>query len=443
MLNSINTKKGVELWEKAKKIIPGGGQLLSKRSEMFLPGFWPSYYASANGIEISDLDGNTYLDFSLMGVGTCILGYADPDVNKAVKEAIDSGSMSTLNAPEEVELAELLCDIHPWAKMVRYARTGGEAMAIAVRIARAYTGRDKIAFCGYHGWSDWYLSANLAHGHNLDSHLLLGLEPAGVPKGLRDTATPFHYNNIDELKKIVAEHKNEIGVIVMEPFKLKEPEDDFLVKVREIADSIGAVLIFDEISIGWRVCVGGVHLLYKVNPDIAVFSKAISNGYPMSAILGTKEVMQAAQNSFISSTYWTEKNGPVAALATINKLKKFNVPQHLKRIGELIKNGLQNLAEKYQLDVKAAGHPSLIVLSFNYNEDNQAIKTLFTQEMLRRGFLASTTIYVSFAHQEEHVKKYLSAVEEVFALIREAIKNGTVKKLIQGQIAHAGFQRLN
>lgn len=289
----MNSKKGIKLWNRAKQIIPGGSQLLSKRSEMFLPEQWPSYYKKAKGVEIWDLDSNHYIDMSIMGVGACILGYADDEVNKAVKKAIDDGSMATLNSPEEVELAELLLNLHSWADMVRYTKTGGEAMAVAIRIARAYTKKDKIAFCGYHGWQDWYLSANLAESTALDGQLLPGLEPAGVPRGLKGTAIPFNYNEIEELEEIAK--NNDIGTIVVEPIRHHEPKNNFLDNVRRIADEINAVLIFDEITSGWRMRVGGIYELYKVYPDIVVYGKAISNGFPMAAVVGKGEIMDIAQ----------------------------------------------------------------------------------------------------------------------------------------------------
>lgn len=433
--------KGVALWKKAKKIIPGGSQLLSKRSEMFLPGSWPSYYKKARGVEITDLDGKKYVDMSIMSVGTCTLGYADRDVNLAVKKVIDNGSISTLNAPEEVELAELLIKIHPWAKMVRYTRTGGEAMAAAVRIARAYTRKDKVVFCGYHGWADWYLASNLGDDKSLDGHLLPGLEPAGVPSGLRGSSLAFSYNHIEELEKIVEENKD-VGVIVLEPFRHQEPKNNFLEKVKAIAQKINAVLIFDEITIAWRLNVGGVHLLYGVSPDIAVLGKAMSNGYPMAAIIGRKEVMQAAQKTFISSTYWTEKIGPVAALSTIKKMRKNNVPKHLKKIGSLIGNGWKKSAKKHNLNVSIMGPEALVSFSFNYGRDNQALKTLFTQEMLQLGYLASGNVYVSYAHKENHIKAYLKAVDKTFGLIKKAVDDKSVHKLLTGPIAHSGFRRL-
>ena len=435
------SNKGQSLYRKAKLRIPGGTQLFSKRPELFLPDQWPSYYSKAKGVEVWDLDGNQYVDMSYMGLGACILGYADPEVDNAVKAAIDSGSMCTLNCAEDVELADLLCKLHPWAEMARYSRGGGEAMAIAVRIARARTKRDKIAFCGYHGWDDWYLAANLEEENALDGHLLPGLEPAGVPRCLRNTAFAFHYNRIEELKAIVSQHRHEIGAIVMEPVRNYNPEPGFLEEAREIATSIKSVLIFDEVSSGWRLTTGGAHLLYSVTPDIAVFAKAISNGYPMAAIIGIGDVMQAAQDSFISSTYWTERTGPAAALATIRKHQRCNVSEHLVRIGERIQLGWKSTADQRGLKISVSGIPPLGHFSIEY-ENGQAIRTLFTQEMLQKGFLATNAFYASYAHQDHHVENYLKAVDETFALITEAIERNEVDKLLKGPVAHSGFQRL-
>jgi len=436
----MKIQKGIELWNKAKKIIPGGSQLLSKRSEMFLPGQWPSFYKYAKGVEIWDLDDNKYIDMSIMGVGTCILGYADNDVNKAVKKVIDEGSMTTLNSPEEVELAELLLSIHPWASMARFARTGGEAMSVAVRIARAYTQKDKIAFCGYHGWHDWYLSANLANNRNLDGQLLPGLEPLGVPRGLTGTAISFNYNKIDELQKIMED--NDIGVIVMEPVRHHEPEENFLGKVRKIADENNSILIFDEITSGWRMNIGGVHELYNVRPDIVVYGKAISNGFPMAAIIGKGEVMDIAQSSFISSTYWTERIGPAASIATINKMRRNNVPVHLCKIGDLIVDGWKKLAKEYDLNIDVGGISPLATFTFDYGEESQAFHTLFTQQMLKYGFLASKSVYVSYSHTEDHVEKYLENTDKAFSIIRKACEKNEIYKLLEGSVAHKGFKRL-
>ena len=244
----MNTKISFQMQESAKKRIPGMTQLLSKRPDMFAPGVWPGYYSKARGVEVWDLDGNCYIDMSIAGIGANVLGYADSDVDAAVRSAIEKGSSCSLNCREEVELADLLCELHPWAELVRFARTGGESMAIAVRIARAATGRDKVAFCGYHGWHDWYLSANLNTGDALDEHLLAGLSPKGVPKGLSGTAFPFRYNHLEELQEIVKQNRKELAAIVMEPIRHESPKPGFFEAVRALADEIGAVLIIDEIS---------------------------------------------------------------------------------------------------------------------------------------------------------------------------------------------------
>lgn len=433
--------KGPELYRRAKQRIPGGTQLLSKRPEMFLPERWPSYYQSARGIEIVDLDGHVYLDFSIMAIGACILGYADPDVDGAVKACIDNGVAATLNAPEEVELADLLCELHPWADMVRYARSGGEALSVAVRIARAHKKRGKVAFSGYHGWTDWYLAANLGESTALDGHLLPGLDPSGVPRELRGSALPFHYNNLDELKKIVDAHKGDLAAIVMEPRRDEPPAPGFLEAVRQIADDIGAVLIFDEVTTGFRMALGGIHLTMGVEPDIAVFAKSISNGYAMSAIIGRAAVMEAAQSTFISSTNWTERIGPTAALATIKKLGRDNVIAHNIDIGQRVIAGWKRLGEEAGLHVHVSNLPTLAHFKIEH-KDELALTTLFTQEMLARGFLAWTQFKASLAHKPEHVEDYLAAAREVFAIMKDALAKGDLHSRVQGPLQRRGFYRL-
>jgi glutamate-1-semialdehyde 2,1-aminomutase len=374
-------------------------------------------------------------------IGANVLGAADPDVDAAVLRAIRDGISSTLNAPEEVELADLLCELHPWADMVRYARTGGEAMVIAVRIARAHTGRDVIAFCGYHGWHDWYLAANLAEDQALDGHLLPGLTPAGVPRGLTGTALPFRYNQPDELEAILMRNRGQVAAIVMEPLRDHRPAPGFLEKVRRLADDAGIVLIFDEITAGMRLTTGGAHLMLGIAPDVAVFAKAISNGYPMAAVIGTASVMQAAQTSFISSTYWTDRIGPVAALATLRKHREKNVAAHLQRIGERVQEGWKREASRAGLAVEIGGMAPLSHFKVE-GSDAQAAQTLFTQLMLDRGFLAGKGFYATFAHGDEHVDSYLAAVREVFTEISAAITNGRIEGALRGPLAHSGFARL-
>jgi glutamate-1-semialdehyde 2,1-aminomutase len=437
----MSTNLGPELWEKTKKIIPGGAQLLSKRSEQFLPGYWPSYYQKAKGVEVLDLNGNKFIDMSLMGVGACPLGYADPDVDGAVKEAIDKGSMCTLNCAEEVELAELLLKLHPKMEMVRYARCGGEAMAIAVRLARARTGKDIIAFCGYHGWHDWYLAANLSEASNLDGHLLPGLDPKGVPRGLTGTSIPFRYNHIEDLEDIIEKRGDKLAAIVMEPIRNHDPEPDFIKRIHEIIDEYNLVLIVDEVSSGFRLTTGGAYPLYNFHPDIAVFAKAMSNGYPMAAIVGESDVMKAAQDTFISSTYWTERIGPTAAIATIQKYLKYNVSDHLVRMGKLVQKGWIDAADTAGLSIEVDGIPPLSHISFTDRQDN-VIPTLFTQMMLDSGFLAGRSFYASFSHNESHVTSYLDAVQATFSKMSEIIRLGEEDKMLKGMAAYSGFKRL-
>ncbi len=441
----MKCEKGNELYRKAKKLIPGGTQLLSKRPEMFLPEQWPSYYTRAKGVEIWDIDDNRYIDVGSTGIGTCILGYADPDVDAAVKKAVDAGNLTTLNCPEEIELVELLCDIHKWAEMGRFTRSGGESLVVAIRIARAATGKDKIAFCGYHGWHDWYLSANLASGSNLDAQLLPGLEPAGVPRGLSQTILPFNYNKPEELQAIIDQHGSELATIVMEPVRNVEPQPGFLEKVRELADKSKAVLIFDEVTSGWRMTLGGCHLLYGVKPDMAVFAKGLSNGYPMGAVIGKRSIMDCAQKSFISSTYWTDKIGPTAALATIRKMQKNNVAKHIGVIADQVRTGWAKIAKSHDLPVKIMGMPQLSVLSYDIHDGDQvqALATLYVQEMLDRGYLAAKTFYPTYSHNEKIAQDYLKTCDEVFALMAKAHKENSVLKMLRGPVAMSGFKRLN
>lgn len=424
----------------AKTLIPGGTQLLSKRPEMFAPEQWPAYYREARGCEVIDLEGRKFLDFSLGGILSTILGAADPDVNAAVIRRVSLGAMSTLQTHDEVELAQELIEIHPWAEQVRFTRSGGETMAVAVRIARASTGRDKVALCGYHGWHDWYLAANLG-GENLGGHLLPGLDPAGVPAALAGHTMTFHYNRLDELDEILTQHSGELAAIVMEPTRYTDPEPGFLEGVRERCDRHGIRLIFDEISVGWRLCPGGAHLKYGVTPDLAVFAKALGNGFPVGAVVGKAATMEAAQRSFISSTFWTEGVGPAAALACVRKMRQINVPAHLAAIGNLVRTGWAEQGGKHGLPVKVGGRPEMALLAFDHPE-SAALLTLMTARMLKRGFLAAGGFNPMLAHEEHHVALYLAALDEVFGELASAIAANDITGRIGGPMKHTGFARL-
>lgn len=431
---------GQKLWKRAKTVIPGGNMLLSKRAEMFLPDQWPAYFSKAKGCHVWDLDGKQYTDMSIMGIGTNTLGYGHPEVDAAVHRCVDAGNMSTLNCPEDVYLAEKLIELHPWADMARLARTGGEANAIAVRIARAASGRDKVAICGYHGWHDWYLSVNLGDDKGLDGHLLPGLEPNGVPRNLRGTVFPFSYNNFAELEALVNQH--DIGVIKMEVVRNNGPQDNFLHKVRQLATDRGIVLIFDECTSGFRQNFGGLHKIYGVEPDMAMFGKALGNGYAITATIGRREVMEAAQTTFISSTFWTERIGPTAALATLDVMARVQSWDSITKTGLAVRERWQQLANKHGLEIDHWGLPALAGYSFR-GPDALAYKTLVTQEMLAQGFLAGNSVYVCTEHTPAVVDAYFAALDPVFALIRECEDGREIGQLLNGPVCHGGFKRLN
>jgi glutamate-1-semialdehyde 2,1-aminomutase len=438
----LNLTKSLKMQERAKRLIPGMSHLLSKRPDMFSLGVWPGYFKKAKGVEVWDLDGNKYIDMSIGGIGANVLGYADPDVDNSVIEAIKNGNSSSLNCCEEIELAELFCKLHPWAEMVRYARSGGEAMAIAVRIARAHTGKDKIAFCGYHGWHDWYLSANLGTENALGEHLLSGLSPKGVPKGLTGTAFPFRYNHLKELKEIVTRHGKDLAAIIMEPIRNDEPEKEFIEGVRSLADETGAVFVVDEISAGFRYNTGGAHLKYFTKePDIAVFSKALGNGYPIAAVIGKASVMQSAQKTFISSTNWTERTGPTAAIAMINKHKRVNAGKHLVGLGEQVQSGWKAIADKHGLSLQVSGMKPMSHFAFNHDKA-QSMKAYFIQQMLEQGFLASNLFYAMFAHTNENVQNYLKAADKAFGEIARSVEQDDINKKLTGKPSSVGFKRL-
>lgn len=436
-LDELKNSKGVALYNHAKEIIPGGTQLLSKRPEMFAPDVWPAYYSKAKGCRVWDLDGREFIDMSIMAVGACILGYADDDVDDAVVAALRNGVNASLNCPEEVALAEALIELHPWFGMVRYARSGGEAMGMAVRIARAHTKRDIVLFSGYHGWNDWYLAANLSDGQHLDGQLMPGLEPNGVPRGLSGTAIPFDANSIESLREKIRGQESKVAAIIIEPARGEDAPAGYLKALRELASEIGAVLLFDEITSGYRMCVGGIHRNYGVYPDMAVFAKSMANGYAMSAVMGTEKVMQAAQTTFISSTNWTDRIGPAAALATLKKYQRKKVDAHIIAFGNQVKDVWRQAAEKNGLDINVTGLPTLAAFAFK-SPQAMALNTRFTIEMLKEGFLGFRQLKASLAHGEVELEIYRAAIKRVFGVLAADPEcNG-----LDTPKHHSGFQRL-
>ncbi len=432
--------KGQKLWSRAKKIIPGGNMLLSKRSEMFLPDLWPSYFSKAKGFKVWDLDKNLYIDMSIMGIGTNTLGYGNSYVDSQVMKFIKKGNMSTFNCPEEVLLAEKLVELHPWAEMVRFARTGGEANAIAIRIARAACGKDKVAICGYHGWHDWYLATNLEGNDKLKDHLLDGLNPNGVPRELKGSVIPFEYNNINQLKNII--ENDDVGIIKMEVSRSTDPNVSFLREIREICDSKGIILIFDECTSGFRETYGGLHLKYGVNPDIAIFGKALGNGFAITSVIGKSKYMESAQSTFISSTFWTERIGSVAGLATLKIMKKQKSWEKISKIGLKVSNGWRELFNRYELNYDIGGIKPIPFFRFK-SKNNLIYKTFITREMLKRGFLASNLFFASTVHEDRIINKYLQELEKPISVIKECEEGKDINELMITKECHSGFQRLN
>lgn len=436
-----DNKAGKSMWSRAVKTIPGGNGLLSKRPDRYAPDIWPSYFSKSSGVTVVDLDGNRFIDMAQMGIGSAILGYANPELNAAVTEAINNGVNCTLNAPEEVFLAEKLLELNPFAGGVRFAKSGGEAMAMAIRIARAKSGKDKVLFSGYHGWCDWYLATNLSNKDGLKEHLIPGLSTSGVPPGLADTAVPFTYNDIESLEKTVQANPD-AGVICIEGARYDFPSKDFLDAVSGLARKHQMVVVSDEITSGWRMIDGGVYKINGFEPDIVVYAKAMGGGFAISAVVGTGDVMHSAQDTFMSSTMWTERVGFVAALKTIQILTREKIWEHLIKIGQQIGDGWTLLAEKHGLDITVSDFKPLVTMKLHYGSKNQALVTLFVQEMLARGYLSATSVYVSYAHTAEIVDCYLEAVDECFQILAHAIDAENFDKLLKTRVRSDSFNRL-
>ena len=435
-------KNNYKLQQYAHTKIPGLSGLLGKRPELYLPGGkWPTYYSKAKGINIWDLKGKKYLDFTMLGIGSCVFGYADKDINDVAKKIINEGSMTTLNPIEDLDLAERLIEIHPWAEQVKYARTGGEIMSMAVRVARAATGRDKVLFCGYHGWHDWYLSTNLNKSDKLKDHLLPGLEPLGVPKELSGTIIPFKFNNYEDYENIVLKNVKDCAAIIIEPARDKIVDKKFLSLLRKISSKHNCVLIFDEITSAWRNDTSGIHKELSINPDLITFGKTIANGIPMSVLMGKKSIMEFSNKTFISSTNWTERLGPACAVEFLKKHKKMKVGNILKRNGKKIRSIWSKAAQNSNLKIEISG--ILPLSQFKIISDIwPVIITYFNQEMLKKGILASDRCYSNICQNELSLKKYESACFEIFKNISKHLETESLLQQLDGPIKQMGFKRL-
>jgi glutamate-1-semialdehyde 2,1-aminomutase len=434
--------RGPELWSRARTKISCGTGLLSKRAYLFDEKTWPSYFSRCRGAEVWDLDGVRRLDFT-GGVGAILLGHADPDVNAAVHRRVSLGSYCTLASPEEVELADLLLGLHPWAGKVRYARGGGEALSLAVRVARAATGKSGIAFCGYHGWNDWYLAANLADDAALDGHLLPGLQPLGVPRELAGTAVPFRYNDFESFEAALQKLNGKLAAVVMEPMRSEMPHDGFLQKVTDACRAAGAVFVLDEVTSGWRFGFPGAAPGLGITPDIAVYAKAMSNGFPCGAIVGRDEVMEAANASFISSSYWTDGIGPSAALACLRKMREHSVQAQVWKLGETLQSALREVVARHlSLNIKVGGMPCAPSFAFQLGELSAAAKALCIRGMLSRGFLFSSQLYAMWPHTEAHVCAMTAALDEVLDELKRLHESERLHQEARVSETSTGFARL-
>ena len=430
------------LFAQALDTIPGGTQLFSRRPDRYVPGATPMYIERGKGGRIWDVDGNEYIDF-MMGVGPVILGHCYDAVDEAVIAQVHKGNVYSTNSPLEVELAAELIETIPCAEMVRFGKCGGEIDAVAVRIARGYTGRDKVAFCGYHGWHDWYLAANLGDDSTLDGHLMPGLDVRGVPKALRGTIFPFEYNNADSLRALFDAHPGEIGCVIMEPMRSGAPEPGFLESVRDLAHERGAVLVFDEVITGFRVALGGAQEFTGVTPDLATFAKAMSNGYPLAAVCGRREVMETVSSMFISSTYWSEATGLAAGLATIRELRAKDALKRIWATGERLQAGMNDLAVKHGLDLAVKGLPPVQKLDVHCEDAHlkRQIITVYIQELLRRSILTGAVTYICYQHTDADIETMLAACDEAFGVIAKGLAENNLPSLIEAGEYGGDFRR--
>ncbi|MEO5373703.1 MAG: aminotransferase class III-fold pyridoxal phosphate-dependent enzyme [Alphaproteobacteria bacterium] len=421
------------LWHRAERIIPMGTQTYSKRPNQFVDGLTPKYLERGRGCLTWDVDGNEYIDY-VMACQPVILGYCDPDVDAAIIEQLRNGIVFSLATPLEVEVAERLIDIIPCAEGVRFGKNGADATSAAVRVARAVTEREHVAYCGYHGWHDWYIA-------NTDRN-------AGIPRFNQDLTHAFSYNDLDSLAQVFERHKNQIACVIMEPLQVAEPKDNFLHKVRDLAHANGALLVFDEIITGFRFAEGGAQQLIGVTPDLACFAKAMSNGMPVSAVVGKHEYIQALENTFFSFTYGGETLSLAAARATIDKIRREKVIDHLWTVGGRLKEGFNALAARHGVEdfVQCLGYPCRTVVSFDGRGrfDSLEIKTLFQQETIKRGVLFGGYHSMSFSHTADIVDRTLEVYDDTMKVLRSIIdQNKPITDFLEGPVVQPVFRKVN
>ena len=438
-----DVSQSLDLYQRAGEIIPGWTQLISRRADQFANGVSPIYAQRAKGSRFIDVDENEYIDW-VSAVGAIILGHADEIVDTAVKAQIDRGSLYSLNSPLEIELAELLAETIPSAEMVRYSKGGGEACAIAARIARGTTGRDIILFCGYHGWHDWYQAANYLVDPESGEFPFAGIEPIGVPRALAGTAIPFPYGNLQALEALFDEHHGQVAAVMMEPLRSELPPEGYLEAVRDLAHRHGALLIFDEVSSGWRLSIGGVQAYLGITPDMTVVAKAMSNGYPMGAVVGSRDAMEPAKRMFISSSYWSDNIGLAASLTTISELYRRDSEQRFQEIGEALRVALNQAIADSGLQGACTGLHTNPAITLQLPDESlrPKVNTLFVQEMARRGIHSYTSFKPTLAHTEEDIRITAQAAAESLAIIRKGLTSGDLDSLLECDIKKEPFRRL-
>ncbi|MFQ5638719.1 MAG: aminotransferase class III-fold pyridoxal phosphate-dependent enzyme [bacterium] len=435
MSAKIDIRNSREWWARAEKRIPCGTQTLSKAPNQFVRGVSPIFLERGQGAHVWDVDGNEYIDYP-MALGPIILGHAYPRVIDAVAEQMRLGTTFTLMHPLEVELTELLCDVIPCAEMVRFGKNGSDVTTAAVRVARAVTGRDKIAYCGYHGWQDWYAAVTERN--------------KGVPEILRCYMVEFQYNDPESLTRIFDQSRDEIAAVIMEQ-PGTEPKDGFLHETINLAHKNGAVFILDEIVTGFRYALGGAQEYYGIAPDLACFGKGMSNGFPLSALVGKREFMRELENVFFSMTYGGETVSLRAAMATITEIRENQVIERIWETGRWLRSGLEHLIRELGVNAALDGNPPRSGLTF-YDRDGKPsllLKSLFLQETVKRGVLFGGPIFVTYSHTTEDIEKTLVACEAAFKRIKQAVEENAVKKYLEGEPmstvfkAHAGKPKLN
>ena len=408
--DNVDFSKSTLLLEQTEHIIPLGSQTFSKSRVNFPVGQAPLFVTHAEGCQIWDVDGNQYIDF-INGLLSVTLGYQNPLVDKAVIQQLQKGVTFSLPHTLEREVAELIVELVPCAEMVRFGKNGTDATSAAIRLSRAYTGKDHIAVCGYHGWQDWYIGST---SRNL-----------GVPKSTQELTHTFTYNDLDSLRRIFEEHNDQIAAVILEPMNTTEPSPGFLSGIRELCDKHGAVMVFDETITGFRFAKGGAQSLFNVIPDLATFGKGMSNGFPLSAVTGRKEIMKVMNDIFFSGTFGGETLSLAASKAVLEEIKADRVIPKLIETGQRILDEVNRLIQKHQVKwLQISGHPTWSLLAFSNTEHYSLwqIKTFFMQEMLKRGILIQASHNVSCAHTEADLDHLIVCYEEVLPLINEALK---------------------